>query len=145
MSHNISDRVEYTDAEYAKMRITEIEAIMDTNDLSIKEIAEYEDELALLEKVLNPTAINTIDNDNLDNQHNGIHKLIIFKSETDDCIDMVLDVQNWDENFNHEVDIAVHKWQNSDDEYTLVITEHLESVGYIFTLRDDCEIYSDYS
>lgn len=75
----------------------------------------------------------------------GIHKLIVFKSETDDCIDMILDVQNWDENFQHEVDVAVHKWQNSDDEYSIVITEHLESVGYIFTLRDDCEVYSDYS
>lgn len=75
----------------------------------------------------------------------GIHKLIVFKSETDDCIDMVLDVQNWDENFKHEVDIAVQKWMNSDDEYSLVITEHLESVGYIFTLRDDVDVYSDYS
>lgn len=90
------------------------------------------------------TAYELTDNGNTTHQ-TGIRKLIVFKSETDDCIDMVLDVQNWNENFQHEVDIAVHKWRNSDDEYTIVITEHLESVGYIFTLRDDCDIYSDYS
>ena len=85
------------------------------------------------------------DSDSNANIRKGIHKLIVFKSEVDDCIDMVMDIQNWDENFEHEVDIAVHKWQNSDDEYALVIAEHLESVGYIFTLREDVEIYSDYS
>lgn len=72
-------------------------------------------------------------------------RLIVFNSEIDSCVDMVLEVFNWDENFNHEVDIAVHKWQNSTDEYSMVIAEHLKSVGYKFTIREDCDVYSDYS
>ena len=278
MRPDISDRPEYNNHQYAKLRITEIEAIMDTEDLSDEEIAEFEKELSELRPYMteaDPSAANFrlvakkdfqklldaesklhpnqpvygLKKDNLcaitldyyvvnylvgigyslthevewrpakrkttnsgmptpdtlitatksllesfiDNyttdclnrcmnmdmirteiaqslsgffktgnlRHLGFgqfeldgntisatttRKLVIFNDMTG-IIDIVLDVKNWDETFNDAVNEGVRAWHNSDDEYSIVITEHLAAAGYKFDILDpqNYEILTDYS
>lgn len=54
MTHNISDRYEYTDEEYAEIRMTEIQAILENGNLPSDDETKLMSELAELRKVGNP-------------------------------------------------------------------------------------------
>lgn len=54
MTHNISDRCEYTDEEYAEIRMTEIQAILENGNLPSDDETKLMSELAELKQVNNP-------------------------------------------------------------------------------------------
>ena len=70
-------------------------------------------------------------------------KIVIFRSEGKRYIDMIVDVENYDDNFHSAASAAVDKWHESTDGFTEFVVEELKMAGYKLKLIDDCEFFDD--